>query len=96
VGLYSDCKKHLKEVPGLAQNSSCPYGYLRQGDIEHSGNIQGAFREHSGNTREHIGGTAWLSPMLIDDCIVCFQYALVRQHMSKLSTYVGIIEVSTY
>jgi hypothetical protein len=57
VSLHPNCKKHLKKVPRLTQNTTCK-GTFREhsGNIEgtlrgHSGNIQGTFREHSGNTQ---------------------------------------------
>jgi hypothetical protein len=69
VSLHPNCKKHVKKVPRLTQNTTCKHEYLRRGltrpnDVqgtfrEHSGNIQGTFREHSGNIQgtfsEHSG-----------------------------------------
>jgi hypothetical protein len=47
VSLHPNCKKHLKKVPRLTQNTTCKHVYLRRGltrpnDV-HSGNIQGTF-----------------------------------------------------
>ena len=66
MSLHPNCKKHLKKIPRLTQNTTCKHEYLRQGGLtrpnvqgEHAGNIQGAFREHSGSIqgtfREHSG-----------------------------------------
>ena len=65
---HPNCKKHLKKVPRLTQNTTCQHEYLRLrltrpndvNDIrKHSGNIQEILREHAGNTqgtfREHSG-----------------------------------------
>jgi hypothetical protein len=58
VSPHPNCKKHLKKVPRLTQNTTCPHGYLRQGLTRpNDGNIQGTFREHSGKRTfgEHSG-----------------------------------------
>jgi hypothetical protein len=55
VSPHPNCKKHLKKVIRLTQNTTCPHEYLRQGlrrpnnVSQHSENIQGTFREHSRN-----------------------------------------------
>jgi hypothetical protein len=69
VSLHPNCKKHLKKVPRLKQNTTCKHEYLRRGltrpnDVsgkiqEHSGNIQGTIKELlgivQGTFREHSG-----------------------------------------
>jgi hypothetical protein len=40
VSLHPNCKKHLKKVPRLTQNTTCKHEFR-----EHSGNIQGTFRK---------------------------------------------------
>jgi hypothetical protein len=53
VSLHPNCKKHLKKVPRLTQNTTCKHEYLRlMGTFrEHSWNIQGTFREREGNVK---------------------------------------------
>jgi hypothetical protein len=59
VSPHPNCKKHLKKVPRLTQNTTCPHEYLKRDQTTYPGNIQGTFREHSGNVqgifREHSG-----------------------------------------
>jgi hypothetical protein len=66
VSLHPNYKKHLNKVLRLTQKIACKHEYLRQGLTrqndqeyyihwtfsEHSVNIQGAFRGHSGNIQE--------------------------------------------
>jgi hypothetical protein len=50
VSLHPNCKKHIKKVPKLTQNTTCKQEYLRRGltrPREHSGNIQGTPGPHS-------------------------------------------------
>ena len=47
VSLHANCKKHLKKVPSLTQNTTCKHEYLRRG-LTRPGNIQGIFKEDAG------------------------------------------------
>jgi hypothetical protein len=51
VGPHPNCKKHLKKVAGLMQNTTCPHGCPSRGltSKANSGNIQSTSRAPSGN-----------------------------------------------
>jgi hypothetical protein len=54
VSPHPNSKQHLRKVPWVTQNTTCPHGYLRRGIIgpndigENLGNIRGGFNSSRG------------------------------------------------